>query len=48
MPSSNYQSELKYLLEEPDRLKTIADLVRQVNATGNTLCWWIVSPLAKL
>jgi len=34
---TNYQSELKYLLEEPDRLKTIADLVRQVNATGNTL-----------
>jgi superfamily II DNA or RNA helicase len=34
---SNYQSELKYLLEEPDRLKTIADLVRQVNETGNTL-----------
>ena len=34
---ANYQSELKYLLEEPDRLKTIADLVRQVNATGNTL-----------
>ena len=34
---SNYQSELKYLLEEPDRLKTIADLVRQVNVTGNTL-----------
>ena len=34
---SNYQSELKYLLEESDRLKTIADLVRQVNATGNTL-----------
>jgi superfamily II DNA or RNA helicase len=34
---SNYQSELKYLLEEPDRLKTIADLVRQVNSTGNTL-----------
>jgi superfamily II DNA or RNA helicase len=33
----NYQSELKYLLEEPDRLKTIADLVRQVNVTGNTL-----------
>jgi len=33
----NYQSELKYLLEEPDRLKTIADLVRQVNLTGNTL-----------
>jgi superfamily II DNA or RNA helicase len=34
---SNYQSELKYLLEEPDRLKTVADLIRQVNATGNTL-----------
>ena len=34
---SNYQSELKYLLEEPNRLKTIADLVRQVNVTGNTL-----------
>ena len=34
---TNYQSELKYLLEEPDRLKTIANLVRQVNATGNTL-----------
>ena len=34
---ANYQSELKYLLEEPNRLKTIADLVRQVNATGNTL-----------
>ena len=34
---TNYQSELKYLLEEPDRLKTIADLVRQVNLTGNTL-----------
>ena len=34
---TNYQSELKYLLEEPARLKTIADLVRQVNATGNTL-----------
>jgi superfamily II DNA or RNA helicase len=34
---SNYQSELKFLLEEPDRLKTIARLVAQVNATGNTL-----------
>ena len=34
---TNYQSELKYLLEEPDRIKTIADLVRQVNLTGNTL-----------
>lgn len=34
---SNYQSELKYLLEESGRLDTIAGLVQQVNATGNTL-----------
>lgn len=34
---SNYQSELKFLLEEPDRLRTIAGLIAQVNATGNTL-----------
>ena len=34
---TNYQSELKYLLEQEDRLATIANLVRQVNATGNTL-----------
>jgi len=34
---SNYQSELKFLLEEPDRLKAIAQLIAQVNATGNTL-----------
>ena len=34
---TNYQSELKFLLEEPDRLKTIAQLIAQVNATGNTL-----------
>ena len=34
---ANYQSELKYLLEQEDRLNTIANLVRQVNATGNTL-----------
>ena len=34
---TNYQSELKYLLEEEDRLSTIANLVRQVNLTGNTL-----------
>jgi superfamily II DNA or RNA helicase len=34
---TNYQSELKFLLEEPGRLDTIADLVRQVNRTGNTL-----------
>jgi len=34
---TNYQSELKYLLEQEERLQTIANLVRQVNATGNTL-----------
>jgi superfamily II DNA or RNA helicase len=34
---TNYQSELKYLLEESKRLDTIADLVRRVNETGNTL-----------
>jgi superfamily II DNA or RNA helicase len=33
----DYQSELKYLLEESGRLDTMADLVRRVNATGNTL-----------
>jgi superfamily II DNA or RNA helicase len=34
---NNYQSELKYLLEEKGRLDTIAGLVKQVNETGNTL-----------
>jgi superfamily II DNA or RNA helicase len=34
---TNYQSELKYLLEEKGRLDTIARLVQQVNETGNTL-----------
>jgi superfamily II DNA or RNA helicase len=34
---TNYQSELKYLLEEPGRLDSIASLVQQVNNTGNTL-----------
>jgi superfamily II DNA or RNA helicase len=33
----DYQSELKYLLEESGRLDTMADLIRQVNETGNTL-----------
>jgi superfamily II DNA or RNA helicase len=33
----DYQSELKYLLEEKGRLDTIANLVNQVNLTGNTL-----------
>ena len=34
---SNYQSELKYLLEESGRLDTMARVIQQVNATGNTL-----------
>ena len=34
---SNYQSELKFLLEEPDRLDTISQLIGKVKATGNTL-----------
>jgi superfamily II DNA or RNA helicase len=33
----NYQAELKFLLENADRLKTIAQLVEQVKHTGNTL-----------
>jgi superfamily II DNA or RNA helicase len=33
----DYQSELKYLLEESGRLDTIAGLIQQVNETGNTL-----------
>ena len=34
---ADYQSELKYLLEESGRLDTMANLVRRVNETGNTL-----------
>jgi len=34
---ANYQSELKYLLEESGRLDTMARLIQQVNETGNTL-----------
>jgi superfamily II DNA or RNA helicase len=33
----DYQSELKYLLEESGRLDTMAALVTRVNETGNTL-----------
>ena len=33
----DYQSELKYLLEEKGRLDAMAALVQQVNETGNTL-----------
>ena len=32
-----YQSELKYLLEESGRLDTIADRILKINQTGNTL-----------
>jgi superfamily II DNA or RNA helicase len=32
-----YQTELKYLTETPERLKYISDLVTSVNDTGNTL-----------
>jgi superfamily II DNA or RNA helicase len=32
-----YQTELKYLLEESGRLDTMAELIRKVNETGNTL-----------
>ena len=34
---ANYQSELKYLLEESGRLDTMAELINKVNETGNTL-----------
>lgn len=34
---NDYQSELKYLLEESGRLDTIANLIQEVNKTGNTL-----------
>jgi superfamily II DNA or RNA helicase len=34
---SNYQSELKYLLTNPDRLDIMANLINEANKTGNTL-----------
>jgi superfamily II DNA or RNA helicase len=34
---SNYQSELKYLLEESGRLDAMAGVIARVNETGNTL-----------
>jgi superfamily II DNA or RNA helicase len=34
---SNYQSELKYLLEQPDRLDYIAGMIEQIRTSGNTL-----------
>jgi superfamily II DNA or RNA helicase len=34
---TNYQSELKHLLEDSNRLDTIAALIDKVNMTGNTL-----------
>ena len=33
----NYQQELKYLFEEDGRLNAMANLIQQVNETGNTL-----------
>jgi len=33
----NYQSELKYLLGDTDRLATIADLIQKIKDSGNTL-----------
>lgn len=37
MEYQNYQSELKYLTENPERLDYISMLVSKVNETGNTL-----------
>jgi superfamily II DNA or RNA helicase len=34
---TNYQSELKYLLEDEKRLDRIAELIDKINETGNTL-----------
>ena len=34
---TNYQSELKHLLENEERLDKIAELIEKVNETGNTL-----------
>jgi superfamily II DNA or RNA helicase len=34
---ANYQSELKYLLEQPDRLDYIASMIEQIRTGGNTL-----------
>jgi len=34
---SNYQSELKYLLEDDKRLTTICQLIEKIKETGNTL-----------
>jgi superfamily II DNA or RNA helicase len=34
---TNYQSELKFLTEDPKRLDTIAKLIRKISEGGNTL-----------
>lgn len=34
---TNYQSELKHLLEDQNRLDTMAGIIQKVNETGNTL-----------
>ena len=44
---SDYQSELKYLLEESGRLDAMAELIRHVNETGNTLVRQLVERLGE-
>jgi superfamily II DNA or RNA helicase len=34
---TNYQSELKFLLEDKERMKYVANMIREVSKTGNTL-----------
>ena len=34
---TNYQSELKFLLEDKERMKYVANMIKQVSQTGNTL-----------
>ena len=34
---TNYQSELKFLLEDKERMKYVSNMIKQVSQTGNTL-----------
>ena len=34
---TNYQSELKFLLEDKERMKYVANMIKQVSQTGDTL-----------
>ena len=34
---TNYQSELKFLLEDKDRMKYVANMIQEISKTGNTL-----------